>query len=74
MRLGRPCEQHHAADQIPRTERLVDNRGQPFAAFWIAFLQQQRLGPGGNVGQRIVDLVPGAIRQFPRRLQASLGQ
>ena len=69
-----PGEEHHPADEITGPERLIDDRRQTPAALGIAFIEQERLRPGGDVGQRIVDFVPRAVGQFADRVEAGLAE
>ena len=71
---GGPGEEHQPTDEITGPERLIDDRRQTPAALGIAFIEQERLRPGGDVGQRIVDFVPRAVGQLADRLEAGLAE
>ena len=52
-----------------RAQRLLMNRFERAAALGMRFVAQQRLRTGGDVRQRIVDLVAGAVGQLFQRVE-----
>ena len=58
------CEQHQVGDHLVRSERLTVDCRQLAPSLWILFVAQQRLRASRDVGQRVVDFVSGAVRQF----------
>ena len=67
--LRRPGEEHQVGDHLVGPHRLaMDGRELP-PPLRIGLVFEQRLRAGGDVGQRIVDLVAGAVGQLLERVE-----
>jgi hypothetical protein len=65
----RTGEQHQVRNHLVRAKRLLVDCGQLAAALRIALIDQQRLGPRGDIRQRVIDLVRKTVGELIERLE-----